>query len=197
MPGYNPSLSEVMSAPPQQPMKVCMSCGRQIGATYNACPYCGAPQQAAAPMGAPMEQSRVCMGCGRTIATTYFACPYCGRPAGAMGVQMGHKETAYPIVAGVFEILAGIIGLGFGGLTIVGAGAASTIPYVDVAGIIMVCGAILVVFGLISLLGGIFALQRKNYGMALVGAIFALFCGFLIFGILALIFVILAKDEFH
>jgi hypothetical protein len=114
-----------------------------------------------------------------------------------MGMQMAPKETAYPIVAGVFEILAGIIGLGMGGLTIVGAGAASTIPYIDVSGLIFVCGAIWLVFGLLALLGGVFALQRKNYGIALVGAIFSLFAGFLIFGILAIIFIVLAKDEFH
>jgi len=179
-------------------MKVCMSCGRQIGATYNACPYCGAPQQTAAPMAAaPGEQSRVCMGCGRTIPLTYFACPYCGKPAGAMGMQVGHKETAYPIVGGVFEILAGIIGLGLGGLWIVGAGAASSVPYFDISGFMLVCGAIFIIFGLLALLGGIFALQRKNYAIALVGAIFALFSGFLIFGILAIIFIVLAKDEFH
>jgi len=114
-----------------------------------------------------------------------------------MGVQVGPKETAYPIVGGIFEILAGIIGLGLGGLWIVGAGAASTIPYIDVSGLLLVCGAIFIVFGLLALLGGIFALQRKNYAIALVGAIFALFSGFLIFGILALIFIVLAKDEFH
>lgn len=139
-----------------------------------------------------MEQSRVCMGCGRTIATTYFACPYCGRPAGAMGVQMGHKETAYPIVAGIFEILSGIIGLGLGGLFIVG----GSFVFFFGGFLAIACGAILLVFGLIALLGGIFCIQRKNYALALVGAIFSLFIT-LIFGILALIFVILAKDEFH
>lgn len=112
-------------------------------------------------------------------------------------MQMGHKETAYPIVAGVFEILAGIIGLGLGGSWIVGAGAMSMIAGFDFSGLFLVCGAIFIVFGLLALLGGIFALQRKNYAIALVGAIFSLFTGFLIFGILALIFVILAKDEFH
>jgi len=140
------------------------------------------------------------MGCGRSIPATYYACPYCGKPAGA-GMQTAPKQTAYPIVAGVFEILAGIIGMAQGGLIAISGGYILGIPYLgyyfDFFWFFVICGAVLIVFGLLALLGGIFAIQRKNYGLALVGAIFSLFVGYIIFGILALVFVILAKDEFH
>jgi amino acid transporter len=49
--------------------------------------------------------------------------------------------------------------------------------------------------GIMSIIGGIFALMRKAWGAALAGAITALY-PWGIFGILAIIFVAMAKQEF-
>ena len=53
----------------------------------------------------------------------------------------------------------------------------------------------LVVIGILSLLGGIAALKRKNWGLALAGSIASIF-GSNIIGILALVFIAMSKDEF-
>ena len=73
-----------------------------------------------------------------------------------------------------------------------------TVPGVTdvMAGIIMICGVLLLIFGLIGLLGGIFAIKRTHFGLAILGGIFSLLVGFIIFGLIGLILVAISKDEF-
>ena len=59
--------------------------------------------------------------------------------------------------------------------------------------VIMVCLAIV---GILPLLGGIYALKRRKWGWALAGAIVTIFSA-AIFGILATIFIVLAREEFE
>jgi hypothetical protein len=54
----------------------------------------------------------------------------------------------------------------------------------------------LLILGLLSLTGGIFAVRRKKWGLALTGAITAFFGGGIL-GILAIIFVAMSKKEFR
>ncbi|HEU66009.1 MAG TPA: hypothetical protein ENN57_05010 [Chloroflexi bacterium] len=56
-------------------------------------------------------------------------------------------------------------------------------------------GGILLGLGIIAIIGGISAIRRKNFGLALAGAICTLPSGIL--GILAIIFVALGKREFQ
>jgi hypothetical protein len=98
------------------------------------------------------------------------------------------------IVAGALEILSGIfVGVLFGALSTMfdlftdlgalpGLGAIIGIPFV--------------ILGIVALIGGIFSLQRKNWGLSLAGAICALFPGGGLLGILSVIFVSLSKKEF-
>jgi amino acid transporter len=58
-----------------------------------------------------------------------------------------------------------------------------------------VVGMFALLLGIMSIIGGIFALMRKAWGAALAGAITALY-PWGIFGILAIIFVAMAKQEF-
>ncbi|MCJ2556643.1 MAG: hypothetical protein LN415_05980 [Candidatus Thermoplasmatota archaeon] len=72
-----------------------------------------------------------------------------------------------------------------------------TVPGADaLAGIIMICGIIFLIFGLIGLLGGIFAIKRTHFGLAILGGIFSLLAGFIIFGLIGLILVAISKKEF-
>jgi hypothetical protein len=110
------------------------------------------------------------------------------------------------IAAGVLQIISGIINiLIFIGLLIASIFTISSItswfndiPYTDVniAGVILVSLAVaFLVAGILSLIGGIFSLQRKHWGLALTGAIFTLFPS-IILGILTIIFVSVTKHEF-
>ena len=55
---------------------------------------------------------------------------------------------------------------------------------------------IVLAVGILPLIGGIFALQRKSWGVALAGSIVALFPTF-IMGVLAIIFIGITKNEFE
>jgi hypothetical protein len=130
----------------------------------------------------------VCLNCGRPFDARAPACPYCGKPA--WGPK---RDTHYAVIGGVFCIISGVLGLLTGILII--AISATFIPFFPEVGLL--CGVIPLIFGILAMLGGVFAIQRKSFGMAVVGAVFSIPAGYIIFGILALIFIILGKDEFH
>jgi hypothetical protein len=106
------------------------------------------------------------------------------------------EKTWKPTVGGILAIIAGIIQVilgiviaaigGFGGIFI-GMGWLSAI------------GAPFIAFGIVAIVGGIYALRRRIWGLALAGSICALiiFPPLFILGILAIIFVALGKGEFE
>ena len=99
-------------------------------------------------------------------------------------------NPAFPMVGGVLSILSGALNLvfmGFASALMVDAG---------------VCVAIMLVFSILAILGGICALFRRLFGMAIVGAIFAMLspitfgAGF-VMGLIALILIAIGKDAFE
>ncbi len=60
-----------------------------------------------------------------------------------------------------------------------------------------VLGFILLVLGIVAIIGGIFALVRKAWGMALAGAVCAIISPGFVLGVLATIFISLAKGDFE
>ena len=67
--------------------------------------------------------------------------------------------------------------------------------------IINICGVVFLIFGIVLLVGGIFAIKRMNWGIALVASIVGLFSlgPFLlgsIFSLVALILLFMSKEEF-
>ena len=90
------------------------------------------------------------------------------------------------IIAGSIAVLAGIVvallGLFVGGFF--------GLPWPGLFGIPSL------IFGILAIVGGIFALKRQVWGLALTGSICALFGPWVILGLLAIIFVSLGKSEF-
>ena len=106
------------------------------------------------------------------------------------------------VLGGIFILLSAIMGLAIGGILIAGG---SMIGGLDPTGfvedILIICGVIFMVFGLIALLGAINAIMGKSWGLAILGAIFALFTigPYLlgsIFGLIGLILIAMSKEEF-
>jgi uncharacterized membrane protein YjjP (DUF1212 family) len=62
------------------------------------------------------------------------------------------------------------------------------------------CSAIFAVFSIFALLGGLYAIKRKNFGIVIIGSIFGILSFGFIFGsicsIIALILLIVSKEEF-
>jgi hypothetical protein len=105
------------------------------------------------------------------------------------------EKTWKPTTAGILSIVAGVLNL------IVGIALAATDvmllgPIIGLP-VLGPLAAVLIVLGIVSLVGGIFAIQRRIWGVALAGAICALFPPpVIILGILAIVFVALGKREF-
>ena len=57
-------------------------------------------------------------------------------------------------------------------------------------------GSLLIIFGIVSIVSGVFTLRRRVWGPAFAGAILALFSPVIVLGILAIVFVAMGKKEF-
>ena len=124
------------------------------------------------------------------------------------------QKTWKPTVAGILNIVAGAfsllgaIGVIIGIIVFVFVGSAPFLAYMweDLGDlgiapnfliIILVIAAIFsAVLGIFPLIGGIYALKRKKWGLALAGSIIAIF-GSSVMGILATIFTAMSKNEFE
>ncbi|MCJ7562362.1 MAG: zinc ribbon domain-containing protein, partial [Thermoplasmata archaeon] len=139
--------------------------------------------------------SRNCVSCGRAISWDANVCPYCGhdfRVAMAGPAAMQKKETSMPLIAGILLILCSLGYLAMGAWMAVAG--ASFMGIIDEAGGAMAaCGGLVAVLGILVLLGGVFSIQKKHFGLALVASIIALPT---VLGIVALILIIVSKDEF-
>jgi len=118
------------------------------------------------------------------------------------------------LVGGILILIAGIMGLVMGGIFIVAADAVSEGSDdlsewgIDVSGagdlladILLVCGAIVIILAIIVVLGGFFGVQRKHWGLAILGGVLGLFLlgpYFLgtIFSLIGLILVAVSKKDF-
>ena len=104
------------------------------------------------------------------------------------------EKTWKPTTAGILTIIAGALNLIAG---IVVAGLGETIGLLAGFWGMGAIGAPLIVIEIISIIGGIFAIRRNIWGLALAGAICALFPPpVIVLGILAIIFVAMGKKEF-
>jgi hypothetical protein len=90
------------------------------------------------------------------------------------------------IVAGALQVIMGIAIAAVGGIggAFIGMGWLSAI------------GAPLIILGIIAIVGGIYALKRRIWGLALAGSICALIGPWFLLGIAAIVFVALGKGEF-
>jgi hypothetical protein len=114
------------------------------------------------------------------------------------------EKTWKPTAAGILTIIAGFLGLLIGLALAVGLGIAGTVaglipgfPGARFLALVAVPGIIL---SIVAIVGGIYAIKRSVWGLALAGAICALlftvpFLGWIL-AILAIIFVSLGKPEF-
>jgi len=97
---------------------------------------------------------------------------------GAVGIIMGFTMGA--LIGGMMSGMMGPYGGMYPGMGWLGGG----------------FGIPSIIFGVVAIIGGIYALKRRVWGMALAGAICALFSWAGILGVLSIIFVSISKKEF-
>ena len=129
-------------------------------------------------------------------------------------IKKPKQLTSKPIIAGIFLVLAGIIAILFWGSIVLSIGTIletmntpeikEMYPEIDEVFVqqeLQVCGTIGIVLSIFPILGGIFALKRKQWGISIVGGIIGLFTlGFLVISpvlsLIGIILIFISKDEF-
>lgn len=102
------------------------------------------------------------------------------------------KNTWKTTAGGILAIIGGVINL----LAGLGLALFTFVPFSTGLIAVGVLGALLLGTGIVALIGGISALQRKRWGLALAGAICAVFPPSTVVGILSTVFIAMARDEF-
>jgi hypothetical protein len=112
--------------------------------------------------------------------------------------------TSKPVVAGVFNIISGVLSLG-GFIAFLIAGIAVSANFVSIhigasavgiaSGVLIAFALLSLVIGILAIVGGIYALQRSKWGLAFTGSICALVPSFVL-GLVAIILVATSRDEF-
>jgi hypothetical protein len=118
---------------------------------------------------------------------------------------MAKKKTWMPTTAGILDIVAGGLGIIAGMMLLIfGAIGSSFMPYfapqlppAAVAAIFSSIAVPLILIAILAIVGGIYALKRKIWGLALAGSIAAFFNPWWYLGIAAIVFTALSKNEFE
>ncbi len=153
---------------------------------------------------------RNCISCGRPIDFSANVCPYCGydyRVTMAMGPPPVQK-TGTPVAGGILVLIAGLLALingfvylAFSVTSLTGISLPPEISAEEVANLVHICGAIEIVFGVVAVLGGVFAIQRRHFGLAILASVLGMLgFGFTfgaVLGLIGLILVAVSRKEFH
>ena len=106
------------------------------------------------------------------------------------------ERTWKPTTAGILSIIAGAIQAIVGIVVRVIGGSVAGLAAIPGLGSIFGAIAIpLIILGIVAIVGGVYALKRRLWGLALAGSICALIGPWLL-GLLAIIFVSIGKKEF-
>ena len=111
---------------------------------------------------------------------------------------MAKKETWMPTTAGILDIIAGSCGLICALVFVSLGGIMRFVPNVPTYlwPIFTALAVPLALIGILAIIGGIYALRRKTWGLALAGSIAAFFPSWIL-GLTAIVLTALSKDEFE
>ncbi len=121
-------------------------------------------------------------------------CPYCGHDFRAVMApqQTQTKDSSMPFAGGILIILGSLIYLAVGMGMVTGGAIWSVVDDGD-GGFVVAMGLIVLVLGVVSVLGGIFSIQKKNFVWALLSGILTIPT---VLGLIGLILVAVSKDDF-
>jgi hypothetical protein len=112
---------------------------------------------------------------------------------------MTDNKTWMPMVAGILNIIAGSFGLICSLIFISVGGVMRLVPDIPpyLFPIFTALALPFAIVGILAIVGGIYALQRKIWGLALAGSIAAFFTPSWVLGVAAIVFTALSKNEFE
>lgn len=151
------------------------------------------------------------------MAGTSF-CPECGAPTTPLaetctscGVRLGkaiHRKTWKTKAAGILLIVAGALAVVesvfIAALVIRALGWLEVLGALDQSGIVAAAVAVVIISAIVAIVGGIFALKRRIWGLAIAGSICAIFSFIAIpfllnvpLAIASIVLVVLGRGEFE
>jgi len=139
------------------------------------------------------EVALFCPKCGRETTENAMFCAGCG--ASVAGGEPPKKKTQLSLAAGIIDIAAGglsLVSLLFVTIFLfVMVGSEEEMPF-----FVALIPLAMVIPGVLAVVGGIFALRRRSWVMALIGSI-ALVVISSVPGIAAVVLTVMARDEFE
>lgn len=103
------------------------------------------------------------------------------------------QKTWKPVAGGVLAIASGCLTL----LIVLAAMAFMIVPASRMSALgVGVLGLVFIVLSIVAIVGGIFAIQRRHWGMSLAGAICAIISPWSLLGIVATVFIAISREEF-
>jgi hypothetical protein len=108
------------------------------------------------------------------------------------------QKTWMPTVSGILDIIAGSFGLILAFIFVLVGGVMRFIPRVPpyLFPIFTALSLPFAIVGILAIIGGIYALKRKIWGLALAGSIAAFFPSWIL-GLTAIVLTALSKNEFE
>jgi hypothetical protein len=164
----------------------CRNCGKELMGARETCPNCGASPGAGTSFcpecGAPTTPlADTCSKCGVRLAKVTRGKTWKTRTAGILAILAGLGSVVQWIWVAVLEILADNLG-----------------------GIVAAAFAVVIAVGIVAIVGGVFALKRRRWRLALAGSICAIFSiiwipilGNVPLAIAAIVLVVLGRSEFE
>jgi len=159
----------------------CTNCGARPVAGTSFCPDCGAPTTSLA---------ETCTNCGVRLSKAIQGKTWKTKAAGVLAIVSGVLAVSQWVAVAVLEVLAlGWLPMG----TLSGLGA-----------VVAAAFTIAIAAGIVAIVGGVFALKRRRWRMALAGSICAIFSVVFLpilvnvpLAIAATVLVVLGRGEFE
>lgn len=162
----------------------CPNCGGTNPEGANYCSHCGRDMALRAVEPAEVKQRR-CVECGRTIGWDAFICAYCGHDYRAKSKP---GTEGYLVTGAVLTIVAGILSILL--LTvIVGQAGSMSIEGTTLLAISAMCS-------ILGVIGGLAALMRRWFPLAVLGAVCAIFGPAFFFAIPGLVLIVTSASRF-
>lgn len=162
----------------------CSACGAETPGGMKFCGMCG-KAVIVAPVSPGEARARYCVGCGRAMPWDVDLCQYCGHDYRA-SARDGSKD--YLVAGGVLTMVAGIFSIVLTTIIL------STTGELDAAG--MGLTALIYGCGLLGIIGGVLALMRMWFPMAVLGAACSIMGPAFFFGIPGLALIVKSAKQF-
>ena len=171
----------------------CRNCGKELTGASETCLNCEAK---------PMAGTSFCPGCGAPTAPLIEVCTNCG----VQVAKVIERKTWKTRTAGILAIVAGAVGVTeWVAVAVLEILALGWLPVGGrLGGIVVAAFAIAITTGILAIVGGVSALRRKRWRLALAGSICAIFSLMFVpvllnvpLAIAAIVLIVLGRGEFE